>query len=55
MSKQQDKSKEDFILQLSKMTPAEINDLIKSKGKSPKLVHVFMKVKSKEETNGKGN
>ena len=31
-------SKHDFILELSRMTHKEINDLIKSKGNPPKLV-----------------
>ena len=35
-------SKHDFILELSRMTHKEINDLIKSIGKPPKLVEAII-------------
>ena len=35
-------SKHDFIVELSRMNHKEINDLIKSKGKPPKLVEAII-------------
>ena len=36
--------KKNFIELLSKMTPEDINNLIKEKGKKPKLIKPFIKV-----------
>lgn len=35
-------SKTDFITEISKMTPVELNELIKSKGKKPKLTEAII-------------
>lgn len=36
------KNKTDFITEISKMTPVELNELIKSKGKKPKLTEAII-------------
>ena len=38
------KNKDEFIKKLASMTPEDINQLIKEKGKKPKLVKPFIKV-----------
>lgn len=38
------KNKDEFIKTLASMTPEEINNLIKEKGKKPKLVKPLIKV-----------
>lgn len=47
MTKKETTNKEDFIRELSSMTVQEINELIKSKGKGPKVVQgvIFHKIK----------